>query len=327
MYKQLSWAERHTVWWLKRQSASIRSIAQATARSPSTISRELRRNQDKNWATYMPNPAQELACQRKHKQKSKAAKDRWLWDYIVQHLHDGWSPEMIVGRLRREHKEAIISVEAVYQFVYSRDGQRMELYKLLTRRRSKRGVKVARGKRKQSLPNCVSIHERPKHIEKREEIGHFEADTVFCSSQSANIASIIERKTRFVFLTKNKSKHSHVVMQSIANVFAQLPAQMRRSVTFDRGSENSTHGVLAQRFGMKTFFCDSHSPWQKGQVENINSFIRRFLPRTTNVCKMSDQQLVALQQKINSLPRKCLGFMTPKEALVKNMKKMEVIYG
>ena len=116
-------------------------------------------------------------------------------------------------------------------------------------------------------------------------------------------------------------------MQALTNVFAQLPDQMCKSVTFDRGSENARHEILTKEFGIQIYFCDPHSPWQKGQVESINSFIRRFLPRMTNLRKLSMRRLLEIEDQINGLPRKCLGFMTPTEARNENLKKMGAACG
>jgi len=207
-----------------------------------------------------------------------------------------------------------ISGETIYKFIYSTDGQKLGLYRLLAKARPRRGMKKGRKPRGIPIQDRVSIHTRHKNIEKRKEIGHFEGDlTFFKGNQSANIAVVIERKSRFAFLEKNDSKKSNNVICGIFNVLAQTPQKARKSITFDNGSEFVKHGLLRKYLHMDTFFCDKHAPWQKGQVENFNAFLHRFIPKKSILKNFSDQLIQDLQNKINQRPRKCLGFKTPAE--------------
>ena len=152
-------------------------------------------------------------------------------------------------------------------------------------------------------------------IETREEFGHLEGDlTFFTNNQSTNIGVVVERKTRFTQLLLNQSKHTTVVMKGMFNKLAKLPTFARRSITFDNGLEFARHTLLKRFMAMETYFCDKHSPWQKGQVEQMNVMLHRYLPKNSNLKEVSYEQIELIQHKLNNRPRKCLGYKTPAEA-------------
>ena len=193
-------------------------------------------------------------------------------------------------------------------------GRALGLFKYLLRARPRRGL-VGGRKPRSAIPERVSIHDRPTHVATREEFGHLEGDlTFFTDNQSMNIGVIVERKTRFTQLLLNQSKHAAVVMKSMFNKLAELPARSRKSITFDNGLEFVRHTLLKRFMGMDTYFCDKHSPWQKGQVEQMNVMLHRYLPKNSNLREVSYEQIELIQNKLNNRPRKCLGFKTPAEA-------------
>jgi len=318
-YTHLSPKERDTIYMMKLHGFSKISIARALNRNRSTIGREIERNAIQNW--YSPIRAQDVARQkRKDSYKGKLDKDTRLCDYVINNLKNGWSPQTISGRLRYEQNTAYICPEAIYQFIYSKEGQRRELYKNLIRKHSKRKIKCGRKPNKQTIKNMVPISQRPEHINQRTKIGDFEMDLVFFKgNMSANIVTMVERKSRFMLLAKAHSKRSATVTKAILNKLASLPKQALNSATFDRGTEFAQHTDLHSIFGMQTFFCNPHSPWQKGQIENANGRLRRFLSYATSVKKLLPSHLQAIQDRMNNQPRKCLGYRTPTEVFFEEL--------
>lgn len=316
IYEHLSGRERDMIFMQDLRGCTIRSIARNLKRSPSTISRELRRNKVNGY--YGPITAHEAARKRLSKNQKSLTKDPILLSYVVARLKDKWSPETIAGRLHRERSDMRICAEAIYQFIYSPDGQRMNLYHYLIRKHPKRRIKCGRKPNKRGIQNAVSIAFRPAEANERKSVGHFEFDLIFFGgNQSANLISMVDRKTRFVLLAKSHSKRSCKVIGAIKNKLANLPRKAKKTGTFDRGLEFTLH----EQLGIKTFFCNPHSPWQKGQVENTNGRIRRFLPNATNIKKLSEKALQVVQDVMNNQPRKCLGFQTPKEAFLNELSK------
>jgi len=314
-FTQLSIKEREKLYIGIKADKSMRKIAFELKRSPSTISRELGRNTANQGIGYLPDTADVIAKDRKKAHKPKLECRPELKEYVLEKLHESWSPEMIAGRLKLEKPLCIkVCAETIYSFIYNKNGIKLELYKLLAKARPRRGIRYGRKPRGTGIPNRTSIHDRPKSIDERTEPGHFEGDlTFFEGNQSGNIGVIIERKSRFAFLSKNESKHTNTVMKSIFNKLASIPFKGRKTITFDNGKEFTKHTVLKKHLKMGTFFCDKHSPWQKGQVENANVLLHRFIPKKTPFWQITDRLVQAVQDKMNNLPRKCLDFRTPVE--------------
>jgi IS30 family transposase len=231
-------------------------------------------------------------------------------------LKDRWSPNTIAGRWNLESPDVKISAETIYQWIYSQkpfyeDGILIDLRKFLVRARTKRGL---RRKRPQSnIKERISVHERPEHINQRIESGHYEADLIFNKgSQSKNICTLIERITRQTILLKNEDKRSETVIDAIIEHIQRTGISIK-SITFDNGSEFTDHTKL-NAMGIKTYFCDPGSPWQKGGIENFNGLVRRHLPFAMDAFTITIQQVEEVARKMNSMPRKILGFKTPLEA-------------
>ena len=168
--------------------------------------------------------------------------------------------------------------------------------------------------RKSTIPERISIHSRPEYINNRSEPGHFEGDlTFFKGSQSTNISVLTERQSRYSFLTKNETKTSKEVCTKVFNVLAKLPPEMRKSTTLDNGTEFTKHGLIRDFLDVDTYFCDPHSPWQKGQVEKTNSMLHRFLPKNASIRHLDEKELMKIQHQLNSIPRKILGYRSPAE--------------
>jgi IS30 family transposase len=187
----------------------------------------------------------------------------------------------------------------------------------LPRQRKARRRRYARKPRGLNIPLANTIAERPKEIGERNQFGHWEGDLIAFRKEfgKANLTSLVERRSRYIVLAHNPSRHSKGVMTGIEHHLGTLPQTLRQSITFDRGTEFAAFATLKQSLGVTSYFCKPSAPWQKGSVENSNGRIRRFLPLDTNIAALPDVDLVALTQRLNDTPRKCLGFRTPAEVL------------
>lgn len=313
-YKQLSLEERKELYVMIKDGDGVNKIARALGRSGSTITNELKRNTIDKRIGYLPDEAHRLAIERKASHGLKINRLPGLKIKVIEQLKDGWSPEVITGRQKQQTSPFWVSHETIYQFIYGKEGRELGLFKYLLRARPRRGLIGGRRSRA-AIPERVSIHDRPAHIATREEFGHLEGDlTFFTDNQSMNIGVVVERKTRFTQLLLNQSKHTLVVMKGMFNKLAKLPAFARKSITFDNGLEFAKHTILKRFMGMDTYFCDKHSPWQKGQVEQMNVMLHRYLPKNSTLKEVSLEQIKVIENKLNNRPRKCLGFQTPTEA-------------
>lgn len=318
-YKQLSLEERKEVYVMKKEGKGVRSIARNLKRSGSTITRELQRNIVDERIGYLPDEAHSLTSERKAKHGLKINRNPELKNIVIEQLKDGWSPEVIAGRMKHELFPLWVCHETIYQFIYGNEGKALGLFRFLLRARPRRGLIYAR-KPRSGIPERVSIHDRPEQIATRKEFGHLEGDlTFFTDNQSMNLGVIVERKTRLIQLILNQSKQTNVVMQGMFNKLAALPQEAKKSITFDNGLEFVRHTLLKKFMGIATYFCDKHSPWQKGQVEQMNCMLHRYLPKNSNLKEISYKKIEFIQDKLNNRPRKCLGFETPAEAFSKEL--------
>jgi IS30 family transposase len=311
-YTHFTGKDRENLYIWKKEGVAVSEMARRLGKDKSSIFRELSRNSGRK-VGYLPDRAHDRALKRRTNRIKKLDKNPKLKSYVITKLNDGWSPEMISGRAKYEGIPVVASSETIYQFVYSKEGNKLGLFRLLRNKKSKRG-KLHSRKTRGVILDRVSIHDRPITIEDRQEFGHFEGDLVINkTSMSRNVSVILERKTRFVQLNKNESKKSTNVMQVIFNTMALLPAAARKSITFDNGKEFAKHSVL-RIMKTETYFCDAYASWQKGGVENVNRILRWFLPKSMPLRDLTEDQLDRLETKINNLPRKCLGFRSAAEA-------------
>ena len=230
---------------------------------------------------------------------------------------DGYSPEMVAGRLKEQKAEVTISHESIYQFIYSKEGAKQQLYQLLMRSRPKRNQHYGRRTRGDyGIPERVSIKERPTLNPK--DVGHFEADlTFFTGNKSINLSTMVERKTGYLIANLNTSKHiDNITLQMMYNVM-RFPRKHRRSITFDNGKEFVGHQLIKQITGTPTYFCNPGSPWQKPYVETTHALLHRFIPKKTDAKTLTQEIVNNAITKLNNLPRKRFGFKTPAEMLVK----------
>ena len=247
-----------------------------------------------------------------------------LREAVIGHLKDGWSPEQIAGRLRFEGQPVTVSHETIYAYVYSLEGQSAELARYLPDRRRRRKPRYARRPRGLVFPPDRTIHNRPEHVKTRSVFGDWEGDLMIFRREhgKANVASLIERKTRFAVLFRNNDRSTTHLMNRLIDVMAPLPQSARRSITFDRGIEFRNWRKLKPGIGTDVWFCDPQAPWQKGSVENFNKRARRYLPRDTPVAALSNRSMKAICDRLNGTPRKCLGWRTPTEAFREELTKL-----
>jgi len=307
-YTQITEEERVKIYEYKKIQMGVRAIAKKLKRAPSSISRELRRNSDRIGYLY-PRDAHEATKRRKAKLIPKMIKNRILRAYVIEKLNKYWSPSAIAGRWNLDNPYRTIQAETIYRFIYAKFSRNLELYKLLPRKKKKRGFIMRIQRNKAKIPDRISVHVRPSDVLLRHNFGHCESDLFFNKgSMSANVLNSIERKSRKIFLVKNKSKSSKNVQKALnksIGYFAQTN-------TMDNGTEFSRHTDLNKK-GIKTYFCDPGSPWQKGSVENANGLLRRFIPFKLYHKAVTQEYLNQIMDIVNNTPRKVLGYLTPNE--------------
>lgn len=312
-YTRITLEEREKIYLLKKENYSQSEIAKKLGRHKSTISRELSLNSSK--IAYLPDSAMEMSVKRRqHNKLTKLDKNPDLKAHIILKLkEDRWPPEAISARLKNDPKMPNISHETIYKFIYSKEGQKLKLYEALMYRRPKRQAKCFRRKR-YSVPEEKRIENRPDFINERVELGHAEGDlTFFSGSNSQNVITAIERVSRMVKLTKNENKKSLSTINKLNKSVKELGC---KSLTLDNGSEFAKYGSL-ELTGTKVYFCKPHSPWQKGSIERMHVFLHKYIPKKTNINLIGEEKLKWAENKLNNLPRKCLGYLTPIEFLDK----------
>jgi IS30 family transposase len=312
-YNQLSLEERCEIAELHRAGRSIRQIAAALHRAPSSIARELKRNTGTGprAAAYRPAYAEQQTKARRWS-GARLDRDQVLRARVLELLAQRWSPEQVVGRLRREAGHTVIGCETIYRFVYDQmkrtnDGAWRHY---LPRAKAKRGRRRKKGASPASfIKHRVSVHARPLEARDRQLAGHWEADFMLFARYGQSVLVLHERTSRLTALVRTDTRKAEPTAVLIGQLLAPLPPDLRLSLTFDNGTEFAEHHRLA----IPTFFCDPHAPWQKGGVENAVGRIRRWLPRRTNLEDLDPNEIFQAAWAYNHTPRRCLDFLTPAE--------------
>ncbi len=297
---------------------SLRSIAASLGRAPSTISREIRRNGGRRG--YRASQSDQAAWDRARRPKRcRLVENRALARRVAEKLQLEWSPEQIAGWLKRRHPDderARVSHETIYRslFIQARGALKKELLQHLRRTRVMRRSRHYTQKRDDHgrLKNTVSIRERPASADDRAVPGHWEGDLLFGSSNS-QIATLVERHTRYVLLAKVDSKDTETVINALIKQAKKLPRELYQSLTWDRGKEMAEHQRFTLATDVKVYFCDPHNPWQRGSNENTNGLLRQYFPKGTDLSGHSQAQLNAVARRLNERPRKTLDYETPAE--------------
>ncbi len=312
----LSLAEREEISRGVAAGDSMRRIAAALERAPSTVSREITRHGGSR--RYRANEADEAAWDLARRPKlCRLATHRRLRGIVAKKLHLEWSPEQISGWLKREYPDAPdmqISHETIYRslFIQARGVLKKELVKHLRTRRVMRRSKNAstRGQPRGQIVDAVSIRERPAEIEDRAVPGHWEGDLI-AGSNNTHVATLVERQSRFVMLVKVKGKNTEAVVKALAKQVRRLPAELRKSLTWDRGMEMANHKAFSIATDVRVYFCDPQSPWQRGTNENTNRLLRQYLPKGTDLSACTQVDLNQIASRLNQRPRKTLEFRSP----------------
>lgn len=308
-------------------TACVRQIAAELVRSPSTISREIRRNgalwRGKEW-TYRPHAAQRRAEERRPRPKTgKIGQNPELRDFIQHHLALRWSPEQICQALRSafpDRPEMLVVHETIYQALYvqGRGELRRELARALRTGRTMRRPHRQSCKRQQRIRDMVMISERPPEVADRAVPGHWEGGLIIGKEGKSAIATLVERSIRYVLLAPLPKDHSaSSTRDALVEVVRSLPPHLKRSLTWDQGTEMAAHKAFTIATDIPVYFCDPASPWQRGSNENINGLLRQYFPKTTDLSVHTPEHPAAVIAELNSRPRKTLGWETPAERLAK----------
>jgi transposase, IS30 family len=317
----LSVAEREEIAAGVSAGVSLRQIAAGLGRAPSTVSREVARNGYRGRYRYRALAAQAQADFRARRPKTaKLAGNERLRGWVQDRLGERWSPEQISVMLRAQFPgdpEMQVSHETIYQSIYvqGRGALRRELASCLRTGRALRKPRRAEGERRGRIKDMVLISERPAEAEDRAVPGHWEGDLIIGSRGSA-IGTLVERSTRFVLLLHLPHGHdAAAVAGAMTETMGTLPQALRRSLTWDQGREMAAHARITLATGLDVYFCDPHSPWQRGSNENTNGLLRQYFPKSTDLAAHSREHLDAVAAQLNARPRKTLGWKTPAQAL------------
>ena len=315
-YDQLDIDERYEIYRLHQANTSLQAIGRLMGRSPSTVSRELRRNALPR-GEYNPGSADRIALSR-CRRLSRIERLNPLRTQVGDGLAMGWSPEQITSRLRLKGSEHSVSVETIYRFIYHPRVRSEKLYRFLPRAKASRGRRYFK-RRREPIEGRRSISERTQSVALREEFGHWEGDLMQFRTQRSNLLTVCERKSRFILTFHLQTKTADETGEAVIKLLRNLPRAARKSITYDNGGEFARHADMEAALNMPVYFCDPHSPWQRGSIENANGILRRDLPRKTNITNYTVRDISEITWAINSTPRKCLGFKTPAEAFLQSL--------
>ncbi|HEK2033230.1 MULTISPECIES: IS30 family transposase [Proteus] len=314
----LSLDEREEISRGLAEKCSIREIAKKISRAPSTVSREIRRHG--GLTNYRAAKADKKAWDNALRPKAcKLSQNPTLCKIIAEKMHRGWSPEQIAGWLKRNYPDAQemnVSHETIYKtlFIQTRGTLKKELQQYLRSRRTVRKSRTTslKGKGLGSIPNAVPISERPSTVADRAIPGHWEGELIQ-GSKNSYIVTLVERHSRYVMLAKISDNKTATVIAALIKQAQQLPSELYKTLTWDRGVEMTNHAVFTVATDIQVYFCDPQSPWQRGSNENTNRLLRQYFPKGTDLSVHSQQRLNSIAKQLNERPRKTLGYESPAE--------------
>lgn len=327
-YSHLSAEERGLIMAESARGASGASIARLLGRSKATISRELSRNRapERPYDASRAGSAYEerrLACGRSCKLVEGTPLHRFVRDKL---LHRYWSPQQIAATLKTMHPEddrQRVSHETIYAAIYAhpKGALRQGMIQALRQAKSKRGRPRRTAARRGGLciPEDIEIKHRPEEVEERLLPGHWEGDFIKGAFNRSAVGTLVERKTRFVVLCKMEGCSAEAALESFTRQMKRIPAFLRESLTYDRGSEMACHEALAKRLKLKIWFADPYAPWQRGSNENTNGLLRQFMPKGTDLSTLSQTHLNDIARLLNDRPRQTLGWRTPDQAMAEEI--------
>lgn len=318
---RITFYEREKIEYYLKKGISFREIGKKLCRQHTDISREVKRNGGPH-LPYRAVDAQrvyESRLRKKNKKKLEKFQNQELREYVKEKIKEELSPDQIAGRLKNEPPPKLagstISHESIYQYIYNGPGRFEYLYPHLRTKRHKRQRRFSRKKRsKINIPERVSIHERPESIDRKERFGDWETDSMIFSKQKEILSTQYERKTMLCRLHKLADKTAKETENAIADSIESLPQGAFLSITRDNGTENAKHLESLDNFGVPSYYCDAYCSWQKGGDENLNKLVRQYLPKAMDMSKVSEEEVYAIQERLNNRPRKSLNYLTPNEA-------------
>lgn len=324
-YTHLTAFERGQIQAFLQEGKPVRQIAKHLSRHPSSVSREIRRNGAKG--KYLAQRAEQRYRERRKECRPARKIDyRPLWDFVHRKLTLFWSPETISGHLCRHyapHPKMRISHEALYQALY-RDERLSPLIGYLRQSRPKRRKRGQGKSSRLSIPNRVSIAQRPEEVASRARFGDWEGDLVLGKNQQGAILSLTERKSRMLLARKVQSKQSEQVVAAAIEALEDLPANWAHTITFDNGTEFYHHGRITEELGLDIYFADPYAAYQRGTNENTNGLLRQYLPKNTSFEHLTQKQLDTIVNELNNRPRKILGYRSPYEVFKADRQKPSV---
>jgi transposase, IS30 family len=324
-YEQLKVEERVVMASLRLQKVGVRGIARAIGRSASTVSRELRRNAQVQ-AGYSSAAAQaaHAARRRAARPRRKLDVDGVGWGVVATLLDWRWSPQQIAASLKRvfpNEPERHVSHETIYTAIYAqpRGELRRQLISCLRHARSARLPRSRGSDRRGQIPEMVSIHVRPPEVDDRVMPGHWEGDFIKGAGNKSSVGVLVERTSRLVLLARMSDATAESALAGFTAKLRSIAEPLRKSLTYDQGKEMSRHAELSAATGVRVYFCDPHSPWQRGSCENTNGLLRQYLPKGTDLSVYTQDELDAIADSLNTRPRQTLGWRTPLEAFAKTL--------
>lgn len=316
MSNNLTFYDRQKLEYWLRTKQSLRAVARVMRRDHSVLVRELNRNANGDRNKYRADIAQKLFEKRVHKQhRGKLDKCPELKQHVLEKLKEDWSPDVIAGKLKLSGRKETISRESIYHYIYEKSGRFEGWYKYLQQGKKKRQKRYGRKSSKLCIPERISIHERPKYIAERKRYGDWESDSVIFSKQKNALSVQSERKSKLIRMHKVLNKTAEETTNALIKTAESVPKELFLTLTFDNGGEGVGHTEIKKEYGVDTYFCDPFASWQKGGVENANKMIRRYLPRKTDLSKLTDRDIYDIQEKLNNRPRRCLNYFSPNEVI------------
>lgn len=323
-YRRLSNAEREELSRSLAQGESLCSVAERLGRHPSTLCREIKRNEGRSgYRAFSAGMRAKECLAGRRLGSSKILNSTTLRRYVLEKLIRRWSPEQIAKRIKIQYPHDMamrVSHEAIYQYIYilPKGELKRTLTKALRQERAYRRKKYKRSKDEETrgkITDMLSIEERPPEVADRIIPGHWEGDLIIGKRKQSALGTLVERTTRTTLLVPLLKKDVASVREAYAKKLQGLPAELRQSLTYDQGKEMSEHRELSAMTGMTVYFAHPGSPWERGTNENTNGLIRQFFPKGTDFRKVSERDIVRVQRLLNGRPRKVLGWRTPSEAL------------
>ena len=325
-YQQLQSEQRNQIQRGLNEGLSMRAVAKQIGRSPRTVSRKVRRGLVGE--TYDAIQDREEAQRRLRKGVRKLVGGAPLTNAVTHAiLQRKWSPEQVAGRLRMDYpedKQWRVSHETIYQFIYAHPAGelRKALIAALRQGHAKRKPRTRGKDRRGQLRNMRSIGERPLEAQDREIPGHWEGDFIKGAFNGSAIGTLVERSSRFVLLVRMEGTDADAALEGFTRRMRTLPKSILRTLTYDQGKEMARHEELERKVGIRIYFADPHSPWQRPTNENTNGLLRQYFPKGTDLSGYSQRRLTQVAEELNNRPRKSLGFRTPAEVIAQQIMQL-----